>query len=185
MGGVLADRASAGEEERAAERILAACYDDMRRIARRIIATDQMRCVFQPTDLVNEAALRLIQSSPVGVTGQGHMLALAARTMRRVLIDESRRTAAAKRHRPTLLTSWPGSREALVDIEDLDAALAALESFSSEHARIVELRFTLGMTVEETAVLTGLAERTVKRRWQSARAWLQDYLSPGAEPVTG
>ncbi len=185
MSNVAADQVSTSAHEQAAESILASCYDDMRRIARRIIATDQMRCVFQPTDLVNEAALRLIQSSSVEVTNQGHMLALAARTMRRVLIDESRRSASAKRHRPTLLTSWPGSREALVDIEDLDAALAALEGFSSDHARIVELRFTLGMTVEETAVLTGLAERTVKRRWQSARAWLQDYLSPGADPVTG
>lgn len=181
----MADEAARNEPERAAEAILASCYDDMRRIARRIIATDQMRCVFQPTDLVNEAALRLIQSSAVSASSQGHMLALAARTMRRVLIDESRRAAAAKRHRPTLLTSWPGSREALVDVEDLDAALAALESFSADHARIVELRFTLGMTVEETAALTGLAERTVKRRWQAARAWLQDYLASDAGPVAG
>ena len=180
----LAHSASPDDAEKAAERVLASCYDDMRRIARRIIATDQLRCVFQPTDLVNEAALRLIQSTAVDVVSQGHMLAIAARTMRRVLIDEARKSASAKRHQPTLLTSWPGSRTAVIDVQELDAALQALEGFSSEHARIVELRFTLGMTVEETAAATGLAERTIKRRWQSARAWLQDYLAPGVEPVT-
>ena len=63
-------------------------------------------------------------------------------------------------------------------MEDLDRALAALEAFSAEHARVVELRFTLGLTVEETAKATGLPERTVKRRWQAARAWLIDYLAP-------
>ena len=168
------------EREGAAEadRILASCYDEMRRIARGIIASDSLRAVFQPTDLVNEAVIRLIQASPVPVSGRGHMLALAARTMRRVLIDEARRSAAVKRQLPELLTSWPGAPAAeLVGVEELDRALAALELFSPEHARIVELRFSLGMTVEETAAVTGLAERTIKRRWQAARVWLFDHLS--------
>ena len=164
---------------RAAEALIAACYDDMRRVARRIIARDAMRLVLQPTDLVNEAALRLIQSSPGAISDQGHMLALAARTMRRILIDEARRNAAAKR-RPPLLTQWiEGPSQRLVDLEDLDRALAALDAYSTEHARVVELRFGLGLTVEETSRTIGVPERTVKRRWQAARAWLLDYLSPG------
>ena len=164
-----------------AERLLAACYDDMRRVARGIISRDQMKVVFQPTDLANEAALRLIQSAPGSIVDQGHMLALAARTMRRILIDEARKTAAAKRQPPALLTQWLGGPAGpqVVDIEDLDRALAALDGFSAEHARIVELRFTLGLTVEETAAAMAMPERTVKRRWQAARAWLQDYLSAG------
>lgn len=168
-------------DDAAGERILAACYDDMRRIARGIVAGDQMRAVFQPTDLVNEAAIRLIQAEEMSVTDRGHMLALAARTMRRVLIDEARKVAAAKRRRPELYTGFPGAPVGgeLVDVEELDGALAALERFSPDHAKVVELRFTLGMTVEETAASAGLAERTVKRRWAAARAWLHDYLTPG------
>ena len=163
------------------EDLLAACYEDMRRVARAIMAHDGMRARLQPTDLVNEAALRLIQSMPAQVADRGHMLAVAGRTMRRVLIDEARRYRAAKRSPPPLMTQFPGGeRDEVVDIEDLDRALAALELFSAEHARVVELRFSLGLTVEETAVATGLPERTVKRRWQAARAWLVDYLGhPG------
>lgn len=162
-----------------AEQLLASCYEDMRRVARAIMAGDGMRARLQPTDLVNEAALRLIQSMPSNIADQGHMLAMAGRTMRRVLIDEARRHSAAKRTPPAIVTEFPGGgRDDLVSIEDLDRALAALERFSSEHARVVELRFSLGLTVEETALATGTPERTVKRRWQAARAWLLDYLSP-------
>lgn len=162
-----------------AEDLLAACYQDMRRVARAIMANDGMRARLQPTDLVNEASLRLIQSMPAEVSDRGHMLAVAGRTMRRVLIDEARRHRAAKRIQPPMMTQFPGGpRDEVVDIEDLDRALAALELFSAEHARVVELRFSLGLTVEETAVATGLPERTVKRRWQAARAWLADYLAP-------
>lgn len=159
----------------AAEQLLAACYADMRRLARRLIAGDGMEAALGPTDLANEAALRLIQSRSLAATDQGHMLAIAAQTMRRVLIDEARKASAAKRRAPTIVTAWPGGT-GLVGIEDLDRALAALAQFSAEHARIVELRFTLGMSVEETARATGIPERTVKRRWQAARAWLQDHL---------
>lgn len=153
-------------------------------MARAIIGNDGMRARLQPTDLVNEAALRLIQSAPGEIADQGHMLAVASKTMRRVLIDEARRANAAKRAPPAIVTAFPGGRPGQVaPIEDLDRALAELERFSAEHARIVELRFFLGMTVEETAKATGVPERTVKRRWQAARAWLQDHLSPTVAPA--
>ena len=166
------------------EAMLAAVYEDMRHVARDMLSRDNMRERLQPTDLVNEASLRLIMSMPDNVADQGHMLAVAGRTMRRVLIDEARKFRAAKRSPPPpLMTQFPGSaREDVVDIEELDRALEALERFSAEHARVVELRFSLGLTVEETSSATGLPERTVKRRWQAARAWLLDFLDPGAEP---
>ncbi len=173
------DHEIAGAEPVAYERLLAACYEDMRRMARAIMVGDGMRLKLQPTDLVNEASLRLIQSMPGKIADEGHMLAVAGRTMRRVLIDEARRFRAAKRVAPAIVTQFPGGQQDdVVDVEDLDRALAALEAFSAEHARVVELRFTLGLTVEETARATGLPERTVKRRWQAARAWLIDYLAP-------
>lgn len=168
----------AEEPRGTAERMLAQCYDDMRRVARRILAGDGMAAAIQPTDLAHEAAIRLILSnSEVAVEDRGHLLALAARTMRRVLIDEARKVGAAKRQAPALMTRWPGANDnGLIELAELDEALAALHSFSDSHATIVEMRFTLGLTVEETARQTGIPERTVKRRWQAARAWLHDYL---------
>ncbi len=165
------------------ERLLASCYDEMRRVARALLAGDSLRASLQPTDLANEAILRLLQSAPADVNERGHLLACAARTMRRILIDESRKRAASKRQAPPLLTQVPGAPPTmLVPMADLDGALAALERFSPEHAQLVELRFTLGLTVEETAAATGLGERTIKRRWQAARAWLHEHLSNGADP---
>lgn len=107
------------------------------------------------------------------------MLALAARVMRQALIDEVRRARAAKRQPPPMLTKWPGARADPVELDILDDALRALAEVSAEHAQIVELRFSLGLTVEESAAVTGINARTVKRRWQASRTWLQNYLENG------
>ena len=162
--------------------LLAACYDDIRRIARRVIARDGMNRALQATELANEAAIRLMGVDRMEIKGKAHMLAMAARTMRRVLIDEARKGSAVKRRAPTLITIWPDDpANSLIDVRDLDRALIALEGFSPEHAQIVELRFMLGLTVEEAAVASGIPERTIKRRWQAARAWLLDHLSDDAQ----
>jgi len=158
----------------------------MRRLARKIVLGDGQRVVLQGTDLANEAVVRLLQSGDAAVHSRGHMLALAARTMRRVLIDEARKQGRAKRRAPELLTQWPGGPgDALVSVQALDEALRELERFSPEHAQIVELRFTLGLTVEETAEATGLAERTVKRRWQAARSGSAGPLPPSPTTSMG
>ncbi|MBU1378688.1 MAG: sigma-70 family RNA polymerase sigma factor [Alphaproteobacteria bacterium] len=154
-------------------------YDDMRRMARRIVLGDGMRMAFQPTELVNETVIRLIRSGLEAVSGREHLLALASRTMRRTLIDEARKQAAAKRQRPLLLTEWidPSDKVEPCGVENLNDAITALETHSPEHAQIVELRFGLGLTVEEAALVSGIPERTIKRRWHAARVWLQDYLT--------
>lgn len=172
---------------REAERLLAQCYDDMRRVARRILAGDGMAASLQPTDLAHDAAIRLILTNEsITLEDRGHLLALAARTMRRILIDEVRKAGAAKRRAPTLLTQWPGvATTSMVELSELDEALTALHGFSERHAMIVEMRFSLGLTVEETARQTGIPERTVKRHWQAARAWLHDYLRPGDNVALG
>ena len=162
-------------------RLSAECYAEMRRAARRLLAGDRQRLRFDPTELAHDAILRLIQSDAAAANDEGHALALGARTMRRILIDEVRRSSAAKRHMPTLLPTILAPAPQQIDVQSLDAALAALETVSPDHATVVELRFSLGMTVEETADALGIAPRTVKRRWQSARAWLHDYLAD--EPV--
>jgi RNA polymerase sigma factor (TIGR02999 family) len=158
--------------------ILAQSYTEMRRMARRILAGKQLGPALQPTELANEAAIRLLRSNLANAKDESHFLAIAARTMRHILIDEARKAMSVKRAQPALLTAWPGAEGgALVDIADLDGALAALALLSPERAEIVELRFMLGMTVEETARATGIPERTVKRHWQAARAWLLAWLN--------
>ena len=103
--------------------LLASCYDDVRRIARGIIARDGPNRPLQATELANEAAIRLIGLDRMEIRGKGHMLALAARTMRRIMIDEARKGGAAKRHMPTLVTRWPDDpAAALMDAGDLDRA---------------------------------------------------------------
>ena len=157
--------------------MLALCYEDTRQIARRMLAGEGARRGFQATELANEAAIRLMALDRMAIKDRGHMLAMAARTMRRILIDESRRHGAVKRHAPTFITRWPDDADAqLIDIVDLDRALEALDAVSPEHAQIVELRFMMGLSVEEAATNSGVSVRTVKRRWQSARAWLLDFL---------
>jgi len=164
--------------------VIESCYGDMRRMARRIISGDGAGRLLQATELVNEAVLRLIRTPGLAVETQGHLMVLAAQTMRRVLIDEARKGAAIKRRPPSYRTAWPDADgRDMITMDDLDGALAALAAVSPDHARIVELRFMLGLTVEETAAATGLAARTVKRRWQSARVWLFDYLNGRAASV--
>ncbi|MBS0478757.1 MAG: sigma-70 family RNA polymerase sigma factor [Proteobacteria bacterium] len=170
---VRAGRGSAG----VSAELLAACYDDVRRIARGIVARDGPNRPLQATELANEAAIRLMGLDRMEINGKAHMLAMAARTMRRIMIDEARKGAAGKRRMPTMVTRWPDDpAAALLDIGDLDRALEALGEVSPEHAQVVELRFMLGLTVEEAARASGLAERTIKRRWQAARAWLLERL---------
>ncbi len=86
---------------------LAACYTDMRRVARRIMANDKLGRVLQPTEIANEAAIRLLRANLAGVESEGHLLALAARTIRQVLIDEARKAMANKRQAVGLMTLWP------------------------------------------------------------------------------
>ena len=177
-GGTAGVRAGRGRAAGVSAELLASCYDDVRRIARGIVARDGPNRPLQATELANEAAIRLIGLDRMEIRGKAHMLAMAARTMRRIMIDEARKGAAAKRHAPTMVTRWPDDPASnLIDIGDLDRALDALGAVSPEHAEVVELRFMLGLTVEEAARASGLAERTVKRRWQAARAWLLDHLS--------
>jgi RNA polymerase sigma factor (TIGR02999 family) len=183
-GGIHESRNGLGEAAGVSADLLAACYDDVRRIARRVIATDRMNRVLQATELANEAAIRLMGMDRMDIKDKAHMLAMAARTMRRILIDEARKGSAAKRKTPTFITAWPDDPSSgLIDIGDLDRALEALESYSPDHAQIVELRFMLGLTVEEAALASGIPARTIKRRWQAARAWLLDYLGDHASPL--
>ncbi|PZU10022.1 ECF-type sigma factor [Sphingomonas sp.] len=159
------------------EETVAGCYEEMRRIARRLLASESDRRLFQPTELAHEAAIRLLMLEPDRFQTRAHMLATAARITRRALLDEVRSRRAAKRT-PVLLTIWP-EREQPARLDELDSALEELAAMSPDHARIIELRFSLGMDVEEVAASEQISPRTVKRRWAAARAWLQTRIESG------
>ena len=170
----------------AQERLLTAFYQQLLTVARRLLAADSARDHLQPTDLVNETLLRLLRINRVELKDRNHFMALSARMMRQVLLDEVRRHRAQKRQAPPVLTTWiePASEDdhdEPVDIEALDHALTRLGEVSADRARIVELRFFAGMSVEDIAALMNTSERTVKRHWQAARAWLlRDLTRAGA-----
>ena len=172
---------SAGDR-RAGERLMALHYDEVRRIARRVLRGDGPKLQVQPTELANEAAIRVLRMDRVAVHDRAHFLALSARIMRQVLLDEVRRARAAKRS-PPVFTQWfdpeaeaPAGR---LDIEAFDEALSRLMALDPDRARVVELRFYAGLTLEEVAALTGESLSTVKRRWRVARAWLMQEMGLG------
>ena len=159
------------------ESLLVRHYDEFRRLARKVLSGDSGKLQIQPTDLAHEAAIRLLKLDRMSLKNRTHFLAVSATVMRQVLLDEVRRSQAKKRRTPGVLTMWPSGEDAEpVDIEDLDRALNELAGISPERAKVVELRFFAGLTVDEIAGHLGESESTVKRRWRAARAWLLDRL---------
>ncbi len=170
-------RAAASGDLSARDALLAAVYDELRRIARRLLVGDRAQAWVAPTELVHGAALKLIGQADVQAHDRAHFLAYCASLMRQVLLDVARRESAAKRDggtRVTLLSSLPD--EPGTDFEALHDALERLEAVSPAHVRLVERRYFAGMTLEEIAEVDGVSVATVKRQWRAARAWLQDAL---------
>lgn len=128
-------------------------------------------------DLINEAVLRLSRLTIMEFHGRAHILALASRLMRRVLIDAARQRAAAKRgETPVTLCTNVADWEIPVDLLELEMALKELAEFDPERSQIVEMRFFGGMTSADIAAVLGISEPTVKRRWAATRAWLHNRL---------
>jgi RNA polymerase sigma factor (TIGR02999 family) len=166
---------------KAQSRLLSAYYDEFRSIARRVLRNDGGQLALQPTDLAHEAAIRILKLDRIDWRDRTHFLALSARVMRQTLLDEVRRFKAAKRQAVEVVTQWPlgGARQAL-PLDLLDGALEQLFQIDADRARVVELRFYAGLTLEEIAHTLGVSESTVVRRWRAARAWLlQAVAEPG------
>lgn len=176
---------AAGDAD-AADVVFPLVYDELRRLAASALRRERAGHTLQPTALVHEAFLRLVNSPETPWESHAHFVAIAARVMRRVLVDHARRRKAFKRGtgevRVPLDDVDVPAATLDVDLVALDEALARLATFDERQARIVELRFFGGLSVPETAVLIGASERTVKRDWQVARAWLTRELSPGLHP---
>jgi RNA polymerase sigma-70 factor (ECF subfamily) len=157
-------------------------YDELRRIAARYLSRERPGQTLQATALVNEAYLRLAAERPREFANKTHFLAIAALSMRQILVQRARARKAAKRggapHRITLddRNIDQAHLPADVDVLALDEALSKLAALDREQARIVELRYFAGLTVEETADVLGSSPATVKRHWAMARAWLKQTL---------
>lgn len=176
-----------GELERgdkdAANHILPLVYDELHRLARSYFRRERGEHTLQPTALVHEAYIRLVdQRSPL--ESRGHFMALAATQMRRILLDYARKHQAARRgaggQKVLLEDTMAISHQKPVDILALDAALHKLNALDADQSRVVELRFFGGLSVEETAEAMGVSPATVKRGWSSARAFLHREITGGA-----
>ena len=165
------------------EELFGAIYDELRRLARRQIARLSPGETLSPTALVHEAYVKLADRSGRSLQDQQHFRALAARAMRQVIIDYLRRRGANKRDPGLPLATFSdvamASGASHDDLLALDEALDRLESLDERQAKIVEMRFFGGLDVDEVAGTLGISERTVKREWQKARAFLFDALRTG------
>jgi RNA polymerase sigma factor (TIGR02999 family) len=169
------------------DRMMADVYAELRRLAGRYVRREHAPTV-QATELVHEAYLRLARDAPVRWENRAHFMALAAISMRRLLVERARARGAARRGGnkqvqvtldDRLLASESGS---LVDVIAVDRALTRLAAANPELARLVELRVFGGWSVEEAAGALGISPATVKRRWTMARAWLVRELEGSPEP---
>ena len=131
-------------------------------------------------DLINDAMLRLMRHDPDGLVDQAHVVALASRIMRNILIDHARGKRTDKRHHHRVELNTRVDGEQRVDLEALDFALIRLGAIEPRLMELVEMRYFGGMSIEEVATATGQSAATVKRRWRTARAWLTDALNAPA-----
>ena len=166
---------TADREER--ERMLADLYDELRAAASQLLRREAPFLTLQPTDLVNEAAVRVMKLDRMSFNDRQHFFATGARILRQAMMDAIRNRRSAKRQMPTV--QFETDDGGGVDVEALDEALTRLEAASPDLARIVELRFFVGLGVPEIAAVTDTSESTVKRRWKTARLWLFSELQPG------
>ena len=170
----------------ALQRLVPRVYSRLRRHAMRSLRGERRGHTLQPTALVNEAYLRLVDQTRIRWRGRAQFFAVAGQLMRRVLVDHARRRRAAKRGEDPLLLPL---EEALVqggergvDLVALDDALEALEGFAPRQARVIELRFFGGLSILETAEVLGVSDGTVKLDWKMAKAWLYKELQVDAAP---
>lgn len=167
-------------DQDALQKLMPIVYEELRRLAGHYLRLERPNHTLQPTALVHEAFLRLVGQKEVIWQNRAHFFGIAAQMMRRILVDHARRRAAAKRDAGLRVElTQPGAEEAFdrePELLALDEALTHLEALDPRQARIVELRFFGGLTVEETAEVTGVSARTVKREWRTARAWLRREL---------
>lgn len=178
----LVDQARQGDEN-AVSALMPLVYDELRRVAARYLRRERPGHTLQATALVHDAYIRLMQDSRLSWQNRAHFCGIAARSMRQILVERARARGAEKRGggrvRVTLDPELSAPAAQTIDLEVLDDALGRLETLDPQLARVVEVRFFGGLSIDETAEALDLSPATVKRRWALAKAWLARELRPG------
>lgn len=173
---------AAGDSSAAAQ-LLPLVYDELRALAAHYMQAERAGHTLQPTALVHEAYVRLVGPGALEFSGRQHFIAVAARAMRRLLVNHARDRRARKRggggkwERITLDEAFPVGNGQTIDLIDLNDALEALAALNERQARLGELRFFGGLEVAEAAEVLGIGLTTAKRDWTVARAWLTRRLA--------
>ena len=168
-------------DEHARDQLFAVVHPQLRQLAVRLLQRERPDHTLEPNAVVNELYLRLVGTQPVSYQDRAHFFAIAAQTMRRILVDHARARVAAKRggeqQRVPLsdVAGW-GAAASSEELIDLDVQLSALAAADPRAARVVELRFFGGLREEDVAEVLGVSVITVKRDWKAARAWLAARL---------
>src|SRR5262245_29869225 len=182
---MLLEAAAAGNKA-ALDDLAPAVYAELRRMAADQISAERAGHTLQPTALVHEAYLRLVDQRTVGWKSRSQFFCLAAQAMRRILVDHARTRGRLKRGGDRERTPLDGVvgvlEERAEDLVALDEALGRLAAIDPQKARVVELRFFAGLTSQQTADLLSVSLRTVERDWTMARAWLRGQIAPGDAP---
>src|SRR5579862_1740418 len=173
-------------DKNALDQMTPVLYDELRKLARHFLAGERPDHTLQPTALVHEAYMRLVDQHSVDWKNRAHFLGVAASMMRRILINHARAGQAAKREGFTQALALEDALGVFihpqVDLLELNAALQQLSDLDPQQARVVELRYFGGLTIEETAEVLGISPATVKREWGTARLWLLQKIE-GTPPV--
>jgi len=163
-----------------ADALLTIVYDELRKIAAQYLSKERSGHTLQPTALVHEAYMKLVDISDIKWQDRAHFFAVSANVMRHILVDHARAKRAAKRGGSAQRIEFDDavslSNEPNVDLLAIDESLKELAKFDEQQSRIVELRFFGGLTIEETAHVVGISPATVKREWSVAKAWLRRRL---------
>jgi RNA polymerase sigma-70 factor, ECF subfamily len=165
----------------ALEKLLPLVYSELKRQAANYLRRERQNHTLQPTALVNEAYLKLIDQRNAKWQNRAHFFGVAAQLMRRILVDHARQHKAAKRggseqERLSITSAGKFMKQPTVDLLALNEALEGLKAFDPQQERIVELRFFGGLSIEETAEVLGVGHATVERDWKMARAYLRRRL---------
>ena len=169
-------------ESGAADEMMPLVYDELRRQARRYLRRERANHTLQSTALVHEAYIRLVGQRDVTWQNRAHFFGIAAEMMRRILVNYALRSGRVKRGGEAVTIALDdgfqvADRSADVNLIDLDEALCRLAEMDERQARLVELKYFGGLSIEETAEVLGISNATVKREWNVARAWLRAELS--------
>lgn len=165
--------------DREVDELVPLVYQELRRLASSYLRGERADHTLQTTALVHEAYLKLADQRQTTWANRGHFFGIAAQAMRRILVDHARSRGRAKRNAGTPITlqeELAGATGPSDEVLDVDEALERLAQLDERQARIVELRYFAGLTIEDTAMALHLSPATVKREWTSARAWLQQEL---------